>query len=390
MDRDNHPLYNWLSEVRRDFHMHPELGLKEFRTTAKIKEILGEMGVKIQELTGVETGAVGIIEGQPGDKTLALRADIDALPMAELNDVPYKSTSDGIMHSCGHDGHATVMLGVAKNVMESGLVNRIKGSLKLIFQPAEEIPAGARLMIDGGVLENPHVDRIMACHMNSDMPVGQVGFFKRVSHASADMFKMTIQGKGAHGAYPQAGVDPIVAGAGFINSIQSIVSRNIDPVNAAVVTIGQFQAGTAPNIIPDNALLSGTVRTFNNKDRDTIIRRLEMIAKSLEQSHEVEVDFQYLDGVPVGLVDQHVTNDLYTAAQKVLGEENVDWLEPKMGGEDFALFSQLVPATFMRLGCQNEEKNIIHNGHSPYFDMDEASLTVGVEVFTEAIRSYLC
>lgn len=390
MDRSSHPLYDWLREVRRDFHMNPELGLKEFRTTAKIKEILNELGIKIQELTGVETGAVGVIEGQPGGKTLALRADIDALPMAELNNVPYKSTVDGIMHSCGHDGHAAVMLGVAKTVMESGMANRIKGSLKLIFQPAEEIPAGARLMIDGGVLDTPRVNRIMACHMNSDMPVGQVGFFKRVSHASADMFKMTLRGKGVHGAYPHAGIDPIVAGAGFINSVQTVVSRNIDPVNAAVVSIGEFQAGTAPNIIPDTARLSGTVRTFNNEDRDTIIRRLEMIAKSLEESHEVSVDFQYIDGVPVGLVNPEVTAHLHAAAQKVLGEENVQWLEPKMGGEDFALFSQLVPATFMRLGCRNEDKGIIYKGHSPYFDMDEASLTVGVDIFTEAIESYLC
>jgi amidohydrolase len=389
MDLENHPLVHWLSEVRRDFHMHPELGLKEFRTTSRIKEILDGLGVKIQELPGVEAGVLGVIEGQPGDKTLALRADIDALPMTELNDVPYKSTLDGVMHSCGHDGHATVMLGVAKKVMESGLVNQIKGTLKFIFQPAEEILAGARLMIDAGVLEKPHVDRIMACHMFSDLPVGQVGLFKGVSHASADTFRLTIQGKGVHGAYPHAGVDPIVAGASFVNSVQTIVSRNIEPVNAAVVTVGQFHAGTATNIIPDSALLSGTVRTFKKEDRDTIVRRLEMIAKSLEQSHEVTVDFQFIDGVPPSLTDRDVSEDLRKAAAKVLGEENVHWLEPKMGGEDFALFSQLVPATFMRLGCQNEERGIIHKGHSPYFDMDEAALAVGVEVFTEAARSYL-
>jgi amidohydrolase len=386
---EQHPLHSWLVETRRDFHRYPELGLKEFRTTARIKEILTGLGARFQDLPGLETGVVAVFEGQPGSKTLALRADIDALPMDELNDVPYKSTIPGVMHSCGHDCHATVMLGVAKQVVESGLLTKIKGRLKFVFQPAEEIVAGARRMIDAGVLENPKVDRILALHMNTDLPAGKVGLYRGVSHAHTDSFQLIIQGKGIHGAYPHNGIDPIVAGAHFVTALQSIVGRNVDPLDAAVISVGQFTAGTAPNIIPDQALLRGTVRTFTLEVRALVRERLQDMAESLQKSFRVAVDYRFIPGVPSTINDETVAADLYAAAVSVLGAENVGYLTPKMGGEDFGLFTQVVPGAFMRLGCANEARGITAKGHSPHFDVDETSLPIGVEIMVEAIRAYL-
>ena len=389
MDFEQHPMYEWLSLVRRDFHMHPETAFQEFRTTAKIKEILTGLGIELKDLPGMETGALGLIEGRPGDKTLGLRADIDALPMTELNETPYKSTIEGVMHSCGHDGHATVMLGVAKNVVESGLAGRINGRLKFLFQPAEETVSGARAMIEAGALEDPPVDRIVGCHMWTDLPVGQVGLYKGVSHAAADVFRLTIYGRGAHGANPDEGIDPIMAGVHFASAVQTVISRNLSPLDTGVITLGKFQAGTAANIIPDRAYLEGTVRTFKSEVRDLIIKRMADIAAGLERTYGVETDYKFIDGVPSNVNDDTVTAMLYQASVKVLGEENVVYLQPKTGGEDFALYSQLVPGSFMRIGCANRAKGLARVTHSPTFDMDEAALPIGVEIFTQAIKDYL-
>jgi amidohydrolase len=225
--------------------------------------------------------------------------------------------------------------------------------------------------------------------MNTDLPTGRVGFYKRSSHASADAFRMTVHGEGVHGAYPHKGSDPIVAGAHLVTSMQTIVSRNLDPTGSAVVTIGQFQAGTAPNVIPDRAELSGTVRTFEDEVRDMIIRRMKEIVSSIETGFQVKIDFQYEDGVPLVINDQTATSEVYQTAVGILGEENVDYLEPQMGGEDFGLYARIVPGTFMRIGCGNPDKGIDQKGHSPYFDVDEAALPVAVDIFTEAVRSYL-
>ena len=390
MNPEQHPLYVWLVDTRRDFHRHPEVALKEFRTTAKIREILDDLGARFQELSGLQTGAVALLEGRPGARTLALRADIDALPITELNDVPYKSVHEGVMHACGHDCHAAVMLGVAKYVVESGLLKEISGRLKFIFQPAEEIVAGARRMIDAGALDNPSVDRILALHMNNDLPAGQVGLYKGVSHAHTDSFQLLIQGKGVHGAYPHDGIDPIVAGAHFVSALQTVVGRNVDPLESAVVSVGQFTAGTAPNVIPEHAVLKGTVRTFRNEVRGLIMQRLQEMAESLQTSFRVKVDYRFIPGVASTVNDPAVAADLFAAAVKVLGHDNVRYLAPKMGGEDFGLFTQTVPGAFMRLGSANEARGITHKGHSPHFDVDERSLPIGVEIITEAIRSFLC
>jgi len=389
MEPTKHPMYPWLSGIRRDFHRHPETGLKEYRTTARIREILGELGVEIQELPGVETGTAALITGQARDRTLAFRADIDALPIQELNDVPYRSAHDGVMHACGHDAHTTILLGVIKHLVESGLNRQIKGRLKFIFQPAEEIAGGAKRMIQAGVLQNPPVDRMITAHVIPDLPVGQVGLIQGPSHAAADSFRMTIQGKGGHGARPNQANDPIVAGTQFYQAVQTIVSRNVNPLDPAVITVGKFHAGSAGNIIPEKAVLEGTVRTFSAEARETIMKRLEEIVAGVEKTFQVKTDFHFREGVPVCHNDETVVAFLSEAAGKVLGKENVVHLPQTMGAEDVAFFHREVPGAVIRLGCSNDSKDLTGRLHSPHFDLDEGVLPVGLEVFLEAIRSYL-
>jgi amidohydrolase len=388
MNDEQHPLFNWLSQIRRDFHSHPEIGYQEVRTTTKIKEILGELGIPIQDLPGMDTGVVGLIKGRPRGKTLALRADIDALPIKELNDVHYRSTAEGVMHACGHDAHTTIMLGVAKYVMESGLKEKITGNIKFIFQPAEEKISGAEKMIRAGVLKKPKVDRIIACHMDPDLEVGHAAIFKGVSHAAADLFRMHIQGKGGHGAKPEDSIDPIVAGAHFVTALQTIVSREISPMEPGVITVGSLRAGTAGNIIPDEAVLEGTVRSLNQEVRSKIIARMAEMVAGLETTFNVKVKYQYINGVPPCMNDETVSEFLFKASSDIIGPDRFVELKPTMGGEDFALFSQRVPGSIMRLGCANKERGLLHKLHSPHFDLDENVLVIGVEIFTEAIKRY--
>jgi len=282
-----------------------------------------------------------------------------------------------------------VMLGVAKQVVESGLLKTLRGRLKFIFQPAEETAGGAEGVIDAGALDNPRVDRILALHVNNDLSAGQVGLYRGVSHAHTDSFELVIQGKGVHGALPNEGIDPIVAGAHFVSALQSIVSRNVDPRDAAVISVGQFSAGTAPNIIPDQAVLTGTVRTFKADVREIIITRMREVAESLRASFGVGVDYRFIPGVASVLNDAWVAADLFQAAVTVLGAEHVAYLQPKMGGEDFGLFTQRVPGAFMRLGSADPARGLVHKGHSPHFDVDERALPIGVEIMTAAARAYL-
>lgn len=388
MDIKEHPMYQMLSDLRRDFHSNPELSRQEHRTTARIKEILVSLGITLQSLK-IPTGAVGLVTGKTQGKTLGIRADIDALPMQELNDVSYRSKTDGIMHSCGHDAHTTVLLGVAHKLVESGLTDRMKGQVKLVFQPAEEVASGARDMIAAGAMKNPDIDWMLALHTWPYLEAGHIGLYKGVSHAAADLFELKIVGRGAHGCTPHAAIDPIVAGAQFVSSLQTLVSRNVPPTDTAVVSLGKFQAGGPPNVIPNEALLNGTVRTFTEKTRELIIKRMQELAKSLETAFGVESSFDFQTGVHACHNDPEVSELLYRAAVKVVGKKNVHWLEPQTGGEDFALFSQLVPGSLFRLGCANQAKGITYPGHSPYFDIDEAALPIGVDVFCAAIAEYL-
>jgi amidohydrolase len=380
--------HQWLSETRRDFHMHPEISHQEKRTTQRIAEILKELGCEVQLFDDM-TGAVGMIRGAQNGPTIGLRADIDALPIQELNDIPYKSQNPGAMHACGHDAHATIMLGVARHIMTSGLQSKLKGNVKFFFQPAEERIAGAKAMIERGVLENPRVDRVIAGHMAPDLPVGTVGVFRGLGYASADMFELNITGKGTHGARPEDGNDPIVAGAHFVTIIQSIVARNIKPTDAAVVTVGKFTSGDVSNVIPETAHLEGSIRALSAEVRQQLIERLHEIAAGLGKTFNVDSQFILHEGVPPLKNNIEVADFLYEVSKDVRGVENVSYRPPAMGSEDFSYFTEERPSAIMRLGCSNSEKGLQRSLHSPYFDIDEQVLEVSVAIFTEAVVRFL-
>ena len=388
MFRSDPEFLQWLVTIRRDIHRHPEISHEERLTTQKIVEILEALNIEVRTFPKM-TGALGLIRGSSGGRTIALRADIDALPIMELNDVPYKSQYDGIMHACGHDANTAIMLGVAKKIVRSGLMSRSLGTVKFFFQPAEERVAGAKAMIEKSVLENPRVDRVIAGHMSPDLPVGKVGIFRSIGYASSDSFQLLITGKGGHGARPEECVDPVVAGSLFVNQIQSIVSRSIKPTEAAVITVGKFMAGNAANVIPETALLEGSIRALSVRVRDQIIRRLHDIVSGLEKTFGVQCQFQIHNGVPILINNRGVAESLYDASAQVLGPENVSYLPPIMGSEDFVYFTLERPSAIMRLGCSNEKRGIVHSLHSPYFDIDETVLEIGTEIFYEAVKYYL-
>ena len=379
---------DWLKEVRRDFHMHPETMYEEHRTTDRIKALLQEMGV---ECYGFEdmTGVVGLIRGGAEGPTLGLRADIDALNIQEMNDVPYKSLNDGKMHACGHDANAAIMLGVARYLTMSGLAGKLKGNVKFFFQPAEEGGAGALRMIEKGVLEDPPVEWILAGHLGPEYPAGQVGIYKTLGHASADQFELVITGKGGHGGRPHQCIDPIVAGAGFVTAIQSIVGRNLDPLDSGVISVGQFIAGTAENIIPEKAVLKGTIRALTPESRDLLHKRLREISSGLAATYQVESELTIFDGYPPNVNDERVSSFMRDTAAGLLGEENVYYLKPTTGAEDFAFFAQKKPSSMIRIECGNEAEGITAPLHSPCFDMDEDCLGLGVELFVEAVKKHL-
>ena len=380
--------FNWLVDVRRDLHMHPEIANEEHRTSAKIADILESLGirtVRFQDMTGV----VGLIEGPANGPTIALRADIDALPIQELNDCPYKSRIDGRMQACGHEASTTIVLGVAKNLIESGLAATLHGNVKFLFQPAEEKAVGAKAMIARGVLESPKVDRIIAGHMSPDIPVGQVGHFRNLGYASADRFSLNITGRGSHGALPDDSLDPVVAGAYFITQIQSIVARDIKPTEPAVVTIGTLVSGDVGTVIPESAFMEGSIRALSEDVRQQIFTRLHQLAVGLEHGFLVQCTLTIKEGPPCLYNDPEVAAFLYHVSESILKPEDVRYLSPIMGSEDFAYFTAACPGAIMRFGCGNADRRPFYPLHSPYFDIDERVLMIGVKIFTEAIRRYL-
>ena len=389
MDWSRHPLFTWLQEIRRDIHMHPETAMQEKRTTDLVRRELLGLGLPLQELPGLKSGLAAMLEGNGEGPTLAIRADMDALALDELNEKPYRSQNPGAMHACGHDAHTAILLGVAKAAAESGLMKKLPGRVKLIFQPAEENLTGAKAMIKAGVLENPAPDMILTLHMDADSEVGQANLYKGVSHAASDRFLITVQGKGGHAGAPHKACDPVIAACHIVLALQSIVSRNLDPLDSGVISIGIIQAGSAPNIIPDQAVIRGSIRSFTVADRELIFRRIGEIAENVGRGLGVEGKAEIFPGVIPCVNDPAAARVLYKAASEICGEENVNWNKPRTGSEDFALFAQKVPGAVVRLGCRNEAEGIKYPAHSPWFDLDERAMPLGVELFLSAIGDYL-
>ena len=379
---------DWLVNLRRDFHAHPELAFEEHRTTEKLAVLLEEMGIRAQRFEA-HTGVVGLLQGESEGPTIALRADIDALPITELGKASYRSRHDGRMHACGHDANTAIMVGVARRLVDSAAMRQCRGQVKFIFQPAEENLSGARALIDAGVLESPKVDLLLAGHMSPDLPVGRIGVFRSIGYASSDRFEISIVGKGTHGARPEEGNDPIVAGAALVTLLQSVVSRNIKPTQAGVITVGSFNGGTAGNVIPESVRLTGTIRALDADVRQTLIRRIHEVTAGIAATYGVHCEAKIRDGVPVLITDPDASAFVFETARDVLGPENVSYVPPIMGSEDFAFFTQRCPATIIRLGCSNAALNITHPLHSAYFDIDERVLDIGVDVFSHAVVRYL-
>ena len=362
-------------ENRRHLHAHPELSFQEYETSAFVAKKLDDLGIEQSQVA--DTGVVGLIKGKNPDKgCIALRADMDALPIVEANQVPYASTKPGVMHACGHDVHTASLLGAAKILQE--VKNEFEGTIKLLFQPGEEkIPGGASLMIKDGALVNPTPARIVGQHVMPFIPCGQVGFRKGIYMASADEIYMKVRGKGGHAAMPDRNIDPVLITSHILVALQQLVSRHVDPKLPMVLSFGKVMAQGATNVIPDVVEVEGTMRTLNETWRFEAHKRIIKMAKGIAEGMGGSVDVDIKVGYPYLENDPLVTATAQLAAYEFMGEENVVDLDIWMAAEDFAFYSHQVPASFYRLGTQNIEKGIVSSVHTPTFDIDEEALETG-------------
>ncbi|HOU46248.1 MAG TPA: M20 family metallopeptidase [Chitinophagales bacterium] len=365
-----------LVEIRRHLHAHPELSFHEEKTAAFISAKLQSFGIEHQTNIGGH-GIVGYIKGKyPEKKTIALRADIDALPIEEKNTCSYTSQNIGVMHACGHDVHTTCLLGAAKILQE--LKDNLEGTIKLIFQPAEEkLPGGASILIKEGVLENPKVESIYGQHVLPQLETGKVAFKSGIAMASCDEIFITVKGKGGHGAMPNLAIDPVLVASHIVIALQQIVSRNANPMMPSVLSIGKFIANGATNIIPEVVQMEGTFRTFDETWRKQAHEKIKTICTSIAESFGATCDVLIDVGYPFLKNDETLTQHAFELAKEYLGSENVEEMPARMTAEDFSYYSQVVPACFYRLGTGNAAKGITSPVHTPTFDVDENCLKIG-------------
>ena len=357
---------------RHHIHANPELSFKEFKTSLFIKDKLTAWGIEFIEMAN--TGVVGLIKGSiPSKNVIALRADMDALPIQEANDKPYRSKNLGVMHACGHDVHSSSLLGTA--YILSQLKDEFAGTIKLIFQPAEELlPGGASIMIKEGVLENPKPQAIVGQHVMPLIETGKVGFRSGIYMASTDELYVTVTGKGGHGAQPHQNIDPVLITAHIIVALQQIVSRNADPRVPSVLSFGKVNANGATNIIPNEVKLEGTFRTLNEDWRNEAHKLMKKMAEGIAESMGGSCNFDIHRGYPFLINEEKLTANARTYAEEYLGAENVIDLDIWMAAEDFAYYSQVTDACFYRLGTGNAEKGTTYSVHTPNFDIDEDAL----------------
>lgn len=367
--------FHYSVQFRRDFHQHPELGFQEFRTAEIIAKELSFLGFDVKKQIG-KTGVLGITSSKTAGPTILLRFDMDALPIQEDNTTDYKSQNNNVMHACGHDGHMSVGLTVAK-ILSSHL-DQIKGTIKIIFQPAEEGLGGAQATIEDGVLENPRPDYCLGLHIWNEKPLGWIGTNTGAMMAGADTFEITINGKGGHGGVPHQAIDPIIAAAHIITAVQTIVSRNISPLENAVISFCSIKGGSTFNVIPDSVNLSGTIRTFDPQIRHDLIQRLEKIAKSVGSGLGCKVEFSLNEVTPAVINNSSVALHLKEVVQNLFPTFLLDLNCKTMGSEDFSLFLNEVPGCFYFVGSANPDKNLIFGHHHPKFDFDEAVLPIAV------------
>ncbi|RIJ37088.1 M20 metallopeptidase family protein [Pontibacter oryzae] len=362
--------------VRRHIHANPELSFEEHNTAAYVKEVLQSYGLEAQPMA--TTGLVAVVKGKnPEKRTIALRADMDALPIVEANEVEYKSKNEGVMHACGHDVHTASVLGAARILQE--LRDEFEGTVKLVFQPGEEkFPGGASIMIKEGVLQNPAPESIVGQHVFPLLPAGKVGFRSGMYMASADEIYITVKGKGGHAAMPEMNIDPVLISSHLIVALQQIVSRHASPKVPSVLSFGKIEAKGATNVIPNEVKIEGTFRTMNEVWRKEAHQKIKKLAESLCESMGGSCEIDIKNGYPFLKNDPVITGIARSAAESYLGEENVVDLDLWMGAEDFAYYTQQIPACFYRLGTRNEARGIISGVHTPTFDVDEAALETSI------------
>lgn len=371
---------------RRQFHQFPELGFQERETAAHVAERLLSLGIETQ--TGIaQTGVVGIIHGRATGRCVLLRADMDALPLTEETGAPYASQRSGVHHACGHDGHTAMLLAVAELLARRR--DTFDGDVKLVFQPAEEGPGGAKPMIAAGVMEEPHVDACFGLHLSNDNNVGSLVVRGGPVQASADDFEIIVQGVGGHGAAPHQTVDAVAIGAAIVNELHRLVSREISPLDQAVVTVGSFHAGTRHNIIAARATLRGTIRALNTATREHLHRRIPEVARGVAEASRATADVTINEGYPVTVNDPQTALFAHGVATTVVAPENIIEGQPIMGSEDMSFFLNAAPGCFIFVGSRNDERGLNHPHHSPLFDFDEAALPIGVELLTKLALTYL-
>ena len=387
-------------EWRRDIHQHPELSNREFKTAEKIANHLKALGIEVQ--TGVaHTGVVGLLKGSQAGKVVALRADIDALPVIERNELPFRSevTSEflgekvGVMHACGHDTHTAILMGVAEVLAQNK--DKIKGTVKFIFQPAEEGPppgeeGGALLMIREGVLKNPDVEAIFGLHINSQTPVGVIRYKSGSTMAAAQSFTIKVKGKQSHGSQPWSGVDPILISAKIIDGLQTIISREANLTKeAAVITVGKIKSGVRFNIIPESAEMIGTIRTLDYGMKDLINRRMMEMVPAIAKAYGGEASIEIKDATDITFNDPELVSLMIPTLKRVAGDENIQTQKAITGAEDFSYFQREVPGFFFFLGgmTPGNEESFPH--HTPDFRINEAGLMLGVKALTELSLDYL-
>lgn len=367
-----------IKEIRHHLHAHPELSYQEFETSRFIQAKLHDY--KIPFSIKAETGVIGLVEGKnPSSRTVALRADMDALPINEENDIPYRSVNSGVMHACGHDVHTSCLLGAAKILTQTN--DEWEGTVKLIFQPGEEKnPGGASLLINEGVLENPAPSKIFALHVNPQLEVGKLSFRGGKVMASADEIYITIKSKGGHAAAPHATADTILIASHLIIALQQVISRNRNPLSPSVLSITSFQGGHTTNVIPTEVKLMGTFRAMDEEWRYKAHGIITRMAKELVHSMGAEIDLHIDIGYPAVFNNEVLTGTTSVLAKKYMGDENVEETEIRLGAEDFGYYSQKIPGCFFRLGTANKSKGITAGVHTPLFNIDEHALEIGMGI----------
>ena len=370
---------DWIIEIRRELHRHPELMYEEFKTSELVRRELDKLGIPYESPIA-KTGVLGTI-GNGNGPCVALRADMDALPIHEETDVPFKSEIDGKMHACGHDCHTSMLLGAAKILKENE--KNVNGTIKLLFQPAEEGGAGGKLMREEGALDSPEVERIFGLHVWPLLPTGTIGSREGTFLAATSFLEMTVEGEGGHAAMPHLARDPVVASAQIITSLQTIISRELDPLDSGVVSISTIHGGQVSNVIPPEVKLMGTLRSLTTEGLKSLQNRVKTVAETIAQAHSCKAIVSYPgNDYPPTVNDGEMWNFAKGVGSEMLGESNTVDLEPVMGGEDFAYYTEKVKGCFVALGMRNEEIDAIYNVHHPLFKMDEEALHIGTALHT--------